>query len=160
MTDKFPSPHHVCLVPTLFFVGSPAASLLRCSVPARSDGHTSFSHPRSQSPCLRLRPPLWLTRIALSSPPLAHGVPGAGTSLLWGACTALHPLAVCTHLSAHPSPRARPHPPLALAEHPIPSVVGPRGAERWPGGEVAKVLDCYTMESFWTTFWYPVLNDL
>ena len=140
MTDKFPSLHHVCLVPTLFFVGSPAASLLRCSVPARSDGHTSFSHPRSQSPCLRLRPPLWLTRIALSSPPLAHGVPGAGTSLLWGACTALHPLAVCTHLSAHPLATCPSPPPpgTGRASHPL--------RRRAPGGrEVARGGGCQSV---------------
>ena len=27
---------------------------------------------------------------------------------------------------------------------------------RWPGPAVPKVLDCCTMDSFWTPFWYPV----
>ena len=63
------------------FSFSPAASLLRCSVPGGSKGPTSFSQPRSQFPCLRLRPPIWLHRVLLSSPPIAHGVPQAGTSV-------------------------------------------------------------------------------
>ena len=40
----------------------------------------------------------------------------------------------------------------------IPSV-GPRVAERCPGGEVAKVPYCCTLVSFWTPFWYPLFAD-
>ena len=40
----------------------------------------------------------------------------------------------------------------------IPSV-GPRVAERCPGGEVAKVPYCCTLVSFWTPFWYLLFAD-
>ena len=61
-----------------------------------------------------------------------------GPVLLWGACTALHPLAVCTHLSAHPSPRARPHPPWHWPSIPSPPSSGPGGQRSGPGGRLPK----------------------
>ena len=97
------------------FSFSPAASLLRCSVPAGSQGHTSFSQPRSQVPCLRLRPPIWLRRVVLSSAPMAHGVPQAGTSFggraprstLW-LCANVSPALTAATLLRLPAPMRRP----------------------------------------------------
>ena len=76
----------------------------------------------------------------------------------------LHPLSAQLSVSlAQSTPLATcpsaPSPPWHWPGIPSPSSSGPGGRSGGPGGEVPKVLDCCTMGSFWTPFWYPVFID-